>query len=95
MFRALFAHHQEIKLYYTASGIVTLCRWPSGAQVQRGPCTGRSPTECDDSRCYITHYTYITYKGLDRFSTHTQISNFMEILTVGAELFHSDRRTDR
>jgi len=21
------AHHQEVKLYYTASGIVTLCRW--------------------------------------------------------------------
>ena len=21
------------KLYYTASGIITLCRWPSGAQV--------------------------------------------------------------
>jgi len=23
-------------LYYTASGIITLCRWPSGAQVERG-----------------------------------------------------------
>ena len=23
---------QEVKLYYTASDIVTLCRWPSGAQ---------------------------------------------------------------
>ena len=23
------------KLYYTASGIITLCRWPSGAQVER------------------------------------------------------------
>ena len=23
--------HQELNLYYTASGIVTLCRWPSGA----------------------------------------------------------------
>jgi len=22
-------------LYYTASGIVTFCRWPSGAQVER------------------------------------------------------------
>ena len=30
MFPALCAHHQKIKLYYTASGIVTLCRWPSG-----------------------------------------------------------------
>jgi len=26
------------KLYYTASGIITLCRWPSGAQVERGLC---------------------------------------------------------
>jgi len=24
------------KLYYTASGIITLCRWPSGTQVERG-----------------------------------------------------------
>ena len=24
------------KLYYTASGIITLYRWPSGAQVERG-----------------------------------------------------------
>ena len=34
-----FEHHMLIvrrsKLYYTASGIVTLCRWPSGAQVER------------------------------------------------------------
>jgi len=35
MFRALCAHHQEVKLYYTASDIVTLCRWPSGAQVSQ------------------------------------------------------------
>ena len=26
-------------MYYAASGIVTLCRWPSGAQVERGLCT--------------------------------------------------------
>jgi len=35
MFRAPCTHHQEVKLYYTASGIITLCRWPSGAQVER------------------------------------------------------------
>jgi hypothetical protein len=28
------------------------------------------------------------------FSKNTQISNFMEISPVGAELFHADRRTD-
>jgi hypothetical protein len=31
---------------------------------------------------------------LDRFAKNTQISNFMKILPVVAELFHADRRTD-
>jgi hypothetical protein len=35
MFRALCAHHQEVKIVYTASGIITLCRWPSGDQFER------------------------------------------------------------
>ena len=30
MFRALYAHHQEIELIDAASGIVTLSKWPSG-----------------------------------------------------------------
>jgi len=46
-----FKHHVLIirrsKLYYTASGIVTLCRWPSGAQVEKESslnlCTGWPP----------------------------------------------------
>ena len=31
---------------------------------------------------------------LDRFLKNTQISNFVKIRPVGAELFHADRRTD-
>ena len=31
---------------------------------------------------------------LGRFSNNTQMSNFMKIRPVGAELFHADRRTD-
>jgi len=27
------AHHQEVNCFNTASGIVTLCKWPSGMQV--------------------------------------------------------------
>jgi len=37
MFRALCAHHQEVKLYYTASGIIT----PVGGRPVH---TGRPPT---------------------------------------------------
>ena len=31
---------------------------------------------------------------LDRFSMKTEISNFMKIRPVGAEIFHAERRTD-
>ena len=37
---------RSLKLYYTASVIVTLCRWPSGAQFSLNLCTGRPPTLC-------------------------------------------------
>jgi len=32
---------------------------------------------------------------LDRFSKNPQMSNFLKICPVGAELFHADRRTDK
>jgi hypothetical protein len=32
---------------------------------------------------------------LDRFSKYVQISNFMKIRPVGAEMFHADGRTER
>jgi len=51
-FEQYCAHHQEVKLYYTASGIVTFCRCPFGSQV----CSGRTPTECDDTRCCIMQF---------------------------------------
>ena len=56
------------KLYYTASGIITLCRWPSGAQVERGLCTGRPPTECDDTRCCIIQF-YLLMMSTTVFET--------------------------
>ena len=30
------AHHEEVNCINTASGIVTLCKWPSGMQVEQG-----------------------------------------------------------
>jgi hypothetical protein len=31
---------------------------------------------------------------LDRFSKNTQISNFMKVYAVGAEVYYTDRETD-
>ena len=40
MIRALCAHHQEVKLYYTASGIIT----PEGVRPVHNLRTGRTPS---------------------------------------------------
>jgi len=59
MFQALCAHHQEVKFYYTASCIITPL---GGYPVHRlredslNLCTGRPPTECDDTRCCIIKF---------------------------------------
>ena len=47
------AHHQEVNRINTASGIVTLCKWPSGTQVEQFLLdlhTGRPLTESDYTR---------------------------------------------
>jgi hypothetical protein len=49
-------HHQEVNCINTASGIVTLCNWPSGMQVEQELLelhTGRPLTESDYIRCCI------------------------------------------
>ena len=49
------AHQQEVNCINTASGIVTLCKWPSGMQVEQEFIldlhTGRLLTESDYTRC--------------------------------------------
>ena len=51
------AHHQEVNCINTAAGIVTLCKWPSGMQVEQQFLldlhTGRPLTESDYTRCCI------------------------------------------
>ena len=43
------AHHQEVKL---AAGIVTLCKWPSGMQVET--CILDGHLQSDHTRCCIS-----------------------------------------
>jgi len=52
MFRALCAHHQEVKILLYSIWYHQTCRYPSGAHV----CTGRPPTECNDTRCCIIQF---------------------------------------
>ena len=59
MFRAQVLIVRRSKLYYTASGIITLCRWMSGAQVERGlsqPVHGTATYRCDDTRDCIVQF---------------------------------------
>ena len=36
MFRALCVHHQEVKIVLYSTWYHQTCRWPFGAQVERG-----------------------------------------------------------
>jgi len=56
MFRALCAHHQEVKIVLYNIWYRHTCMWQSHARVERGLCTGRPPTECDDARCCIIQF---------------------------------------
>jgi len=43
MFRALCAHHQEVKIVLYSIWYHHTCRWPSRAQVEQGPLSARAP----------------------------------------------------
>jgi len=44
------------KLYYTASGIVTSVGGRPVHRLREDLCTGRPPTECDDTRCCVIQF---------------------------------------
>ena len=53
MFRALCAHHQAVRIVLYSIWYHHTCRWPSGAQVERGLCqpVHRTATyRCDDNQ---------------------------------------------
>ena len=56
MFRALCAHHQEVKIVLYRIWYHQTCRWPSGAQVERGPVHGTATYRFDDTRCCIIQF---------------------------------------
>jgi len=53
MFRALYAHHQEVEIVLYSIWYYHTCMWPSGAQVA----VHRTATySCDDTRCCIIQF---------------------------------------
>jgi len=56
MFRALCTHHQDVKSVLYSIWYHHTCRWPSGAQVERGlsqPVHRTATYRWDDTRCCI------------------------------------------
>ena len=49
MFRAKCAPQQEVKIVLYSIRYHHTCRWPSGAQVERGPVQGTATYRCDDT----------------------------------------------
>jgi len=64
MFRTKFAHHQEVKIVLYNIWYRHTCRWPSGAQVERGlsslllsqPVHRTATYRCDDTICCIIQF---------------------------------------
>ena len=59
MFRALCAHHQEVKIVLYCIWYHHTCRRPSCAQVERGlyqPVHRTATYRCDDTRCCIIQF---------------------------------------
>jgi hypothetical protein len=60
MFRALCAHHQDVKIVLYSIWYHQTCRWQSGAQVERivfsQPVHRTATYRCDDTRCCIIQF---------------------------------------
>jgi len=61
MFRALCAHHQEVKIVLYSIWYHHTCRWPSVHRLREeesslNMCTGRTPTEHAVNICYIIQF---------------------------------------
>jgi len=59
MFRAMCAHHQEVKIVLYSIWYHHTCRWPSGAQVERvlsQPVHRTATYKCDDTRGCTTQF---------------------------------------
>ena len=59
------------KLYYTASGIITLCRWPSGAHVGRAPVVSGFFI---DIKPFLSHYG----PGVDSASNRNEYQDYFQ-----------------
>jgi len=52
MFRAVCAHHQEVKIVLYSVWYHRICRWPSGAQVERG--SDHNSQHCANRHWHVT-----------------------------------------
>ena len=84
MFRVQSAHHQEVdaNCTYAASGIVTVCKWPSYATAKAelclSGCTRRSLAESDDTRGCIRTICVVDLLMISGLrSKHVEEFNFM------------------
>ena len=92
MFRAQSFHYQEVddvNCTYAASGIVTLCKWPSFATAKEGLSgwTRRSLAESDDTRgCICTIYVVDLLMMGGLRSKHVEEFNFFVIYVNEQEI---------
>ena len=56
MFRALCAHHQEVKIVLYSIWYHHTCRWPSREQVLSQPAHRMATYRCDDTRYCIIKF---------------------------------------
>jgi len=50
------SHHQEVKIVLYSIWYHHICRWPSGAQVEREPVHRTATYRCDDNICCIIQF---------------------------------------
>jgi len=98
MFRASSAHLQEDTVVHVQHMVLSLSMRVLGGLSVHSLSEIDITIKVQRSKWKVAVINFRFYWNLnfpDRFLENAQISNFMKILPVGAELLHADRQTDR